>query len=229
MATKRISVTNFKGGSYKSTTTRNLAVVAARQGLDVHIFDFDEQGTLVEWIMKRPDDKVAITLHAGSLADLDDVLAVESDLVLIDTPPLKSTGIDGGDGDKNDHDLRRRLIAYSDLIIVPSGQGEEDLKSSTAWMDYLKYRNARYAALLCATNRRTRSFDFAKRFVTDRGHPLCPIDIPRFEDVPLSYSCGLGVAEIRGAKGAEDYESVWSYCREQIGLGTPIQAMRKVS
>ena len=221
--TKRVTVANFKGGSFKSTTARNLAVVAARAGLDVHIFDLDEQATLVEWILKRPDDKVPITMHAGSLSDLDDVMAVEADLVVIDTPPLKTTGVSDGDGgDRQDHDLRRRLISYSDLILVPSGQGEEDLKSSTAWMEYLKFRGANYAALLCATNRRTRSYDFAKRYITDQGHPLCPIDIPRLEDIPLSYSGGVGVVEMKGARGADDYESVWSYCRERIGLSRAV-------
>jgi len=47
---------------------------------------------------------------------------------------------------------------------------------------------------------------------------LCPIDIPHYADVPKSFSKGLGVAEVRGAKGGADYEAVLDHIRRELEI-----------
>ncbi len=215
---KRITVCNSKGGSSKSSTCRNLAVIAARSGLAVTLFDLDEQKTLTTWYDERPKTMVKMTLVTGTMADITDIAEMDDfDLAFIDTPPL-TTGLSEDSDDKHMHELMRQVILVSDMLIVPCGQQKEDWVSSIAWMDYLKMRNAKYAALLSATTRRSKSFEVAKNQILRAGHPLCPKDIPRVEDIPLSYTYGIGVVEMKGAKGADDYESVWAWVRGELGM-----------
>ena len=66
--------------------------------------------------------------------------------------------------------------------------------------------------LLNRTQRRESSFEAAKRRLV-KFAKLCPIDIPHLADVPKAFSRNLGVAEVRGAKGAADYEAVMDHLR----------------
>ncbi len=215
---KRITVCNSKGGSSKTSTCRNLGVIAARSGFNVALFDLDEQKTLTNWYDERPKNMVRMTLVTGTMADIGEIAELDDfDLAFIDTPPL-TTGLAEDSDDRQMHELMRKVIAVSDMLIVPSGQQKEDWVSSIAWMDYLKMRHAKYAALLSATTRRSKSFEVAKNQILRAGHSLCPKDIPRVEDIPLSYTYGIGVVEMKGAKGAEDYESVWAWLRGELGI-----------
>ena len=44
------------------------------------------------------------------------------------------------------------------------------------------------------------------------------MDIPRVEDIPTSTKLGLGVIELGGAKGSDDFKSVWAFLKSEIGL-----------
>ncbi len=215
---RRLTVASSKGGVAKSTTCRNLGVVAARAGLKVALVDTDLQRTLTRWHDRRPDNAADITLVTALLTDIDDIAALGGfDVMIIDTPPLVTDGITDED-EKNKLRKLRKLVSVSDFIIVPSGQQDEDLSSAESWMDFLKMCNSQYSALLTATSRRSKSFETAKKRLVKGGYPLCPIDIPRVEDIPFSHSHGIGVAEMKRGKGAEEYEAVWSYVSGQLGI-----------
>jgi len=53
-------LSSAKGGSAKTTTARNLAVVAAHSGLAVATIDLDGQETLTNWWARRPDEAPSI-------------------------------------------------------------------------------------------------------------------------------------------------------------------------
>jgi chromosome partitioning protein len=55
MALKRILITNAKGGCGKTTITTNIASHYAQQGLNVRLFDHDNQGSSIAWNNRRPD------------------------------------------------------------------------------------------------------------------------------------------------------------------------------
>ena len=58
---RKIMLLNAKGGCGKSTLATNLASYYASQGKAVVIADFDRQGSSMEWIEQRPQDRPPIT------------------------------------------------------------------------------------------------------------------------------------------------------------------------
>ena len=76
--TKWLVIASGKGGTSKTTTTLNLATVAAASGLRVAVLDTDEQATFSKWHARRetfrgkyPDEAVPlITLFSRPLGDL---------------------------------------------------------------------------------------------------------------------------------------------------------------
>ena len=209
---KILVVASPKGGVAKTTTSRNLAVIAAREGLSVATVDLDSQRTLTRWWEKRPDNYAKIEHFKADLADVSDIKNMRGfDLLVVDTPPLVI------DEDNNKLKMLTVLVSVSDFVLVPTGQHEEDLVSTASWLQFLKMSNARYGAVLTITTRRTKSFETAKKKLNNLGL-LCPVDVPRVEDIPYSHSYGLGVVEIAKAKGGDDYESVWHFTRNQLGI-----------
>jgi chromosome partitioning protein len=209
LAAKLLTVASAKGGSGKTTTARNLAVAAVHAGLQVGLVDFDPQRTLLRWLSRRPDGAPSIQAFPPvDLADATQMSHIENlNLVVIDTPP----GIEGETAGV------RALIRASDFVLVPTQQQTEDIESTIAWMGFLRDDGVRAAFLLNATSRRARSFERAKRRLLKAGF-LVPVDIPRYEDIPSTTDVGLGVIEVKGGKGAEDYAAVWDYIRRELGI-----------
>jgi hypothetical protein len=71
--------------------------------------------------------------------------------------------------------------------------------------------------LLNNTQRRESSFEHAKRKLVRAGS-LVPIDIPHAADIPKTTAQGLGVVDVRGARGAPDYIAVLDFVRVQLGI-----------
>ena len=57
---RKIMLLNAKGGCGKSTLATNLASYYASQGKSVVIADFDRQGSSMEWLEARPQDRPPI-------------------------------------------------------------------------------------------------------------------------------------------------------------------------
>ena len=210
---KRLVVASGKGGSGKTTTTRNLAVAAVHAGLSVTTIDLDESPTLTTWWRRRPELLPAIEHMAAPIDQIDGDLRREiedvtgCDLLIIDTPPSLTA---------YPHHARA-LLRAADLVLVPCQQYDEDLDAVIAWTNLARDLGANSLVMLNRTQRRETSFEIAKRRLV-KGGRLCPIDIPHFADVPKTFSKGLGVAEVRGAKGGADYEAVLNHLRGEIGF-----------
>ena len=208
---KRVLVASGKGGSGKTTTARNLAVAAVHSGLAVTTVDLDESPTLTAWWRNRPDILPQIDHMAAPIDSIEGDLRKEiegvegCDLLVIDTPPSLTAYPAHA----------RALIRAADLVLVPCQQYDEDLDAVTAWVQLTRDLGASSLILLNRTQRRESSFEAAKRRLVKLGR-LCPIDIPHFADVPKTFSRGLGVAEVRGAKGGQDYEAVLDHVRREL-------------
>lgn len=207
---RRLLISSPKGGSTKTTTARNIAVLAALDGLRTATVDFDRQKSLTEWWSIRPEAAVPITHYDAAFEDAEDVADIsDADIVVIDTPP----GIE-------DHPTAMRtLLRMAHLVLVPTLQNDDDIKSVIPWMRFLRSQGVNAAFLIGAASRRTLSLDQAKRRLVAAGR-LCPIEIPRYEDVPQSARVGLGVAEVRRARGADDFRGVWSFVRSELGFSS---------
>ncbi|MFC5313827.1 ParA family protein [Azospirillum rugosum] len=207
-ATKRLLIASPKGGATKTSTTRNLAVIAALSGLNVAVLDLDSQKSLTKWWGKRPSNAVRIEHYEGSMDDVEGIDEIDGhDLVVIDTPPLV----------EERPEAVRALTRAAHLTLVPTLQGVDDVDSVIGFMRFLKQEKADAVFLLGATNRRAASYEKAKRRLIAAGR-LCAVDVPRYEDIQNAAEVGLGVAEVRRAKGVEDFMAVWNFVRGELGI-----------
>ena len=214
-ATKRpkwLLVASGKGGSGKTSTSLNLSVCAAHDGLRVAMVDLDRQGTLSRWYERRPNEAPALTLWHGPMSDAAKALAdidhlPDIDLVVVDTPP----GLD-------DHpDASRLLVARADFVLVPTTQGTADIDSVVEWMKFLKRERANAGFLLNKAQRSHTRYRTAKLRL-NRSGALCPVDVRLLDDIEATHDHGVGVMEIRKSRGAEDFAAVWDYVKQQLGM-----------
>jgi chromosome partitioning protein len=208
---RRLLVSGPKGGIGKTTLSRNMAVAAALDGLSVATLDLDSQRSLTKWYSKRPDDMAPITHFEAGMAtqDVQDALqGIEDfDILIIDTPPSIE-----------EHPEAFRLLASAaTLILIPTGQSDDDLDSVRPWMRFVRRIKAEAAFVLNRVNPRARSFTEAKALLVTDGR-ICPIEIPTYEDVSFTSSRGIGVLELKGGRGTEYVSGVWSFVRAEMGI-----------
>ncbi|MBE9607297.1 ParA family protein [Acetobacteraceae bacterium H6797] len=204
-----------KGGSGKTTAARNLAVLAAEKGHNVLLLDLDRQQTLTQWFQRRPAEAKTLSLATFPLKDIEaalpDIEAGISEegisLVIVDTPP----------GVEEQASSVRMLLKRAKLVVIPSGQGTPDLAAVIDWMRFLKQEKVDAAFVLNRVKRSARSYDRAKLTLNEAG-PLCPIEVRDLEDIQMTYDHGLGVAEVKGAGGADDFRGVWQYVSQRMGV-----------
>lgn len=188
-----------------------MAVAAALDGLSVATLDLDAQRSLTKWYSKRPEDMAPIAhFEAGMVQnDVREALsAIEDyDLLIIDTPPSIE-----------DHpDCFRLLAGAAHLILVPTGQSDDDLDSVRPWMRFVRQTQGSAAFVLNRVKPRARSFTEAKAILVRDGR-ICPIEIPDYEDIQFTSSRGIGLLELKGAKGSEHIAGVWSFVRAEMEL-----------
>lgn len=212
---KRVLVASGKGGSGKTTTTRNLAVAAVYAGMKVSTIDLDESPTLSRWWTKRATRDIdhmtsPITDVKGDF--YKELMGVRgSHIMFIDSPPALSAY----------PAVASSVLRAVDLVVVPTQQYTEDIEAVTDWVTLLRQQKRLTMLLLNNTHRRESSFEIAKRRLVSSGSSkvsLCPIDIPHAADIPKTTARGLGVLDINGAKGGPDYEAVFSHIRHILGL-----------
>ena len=213
---KIVLLSSAKGGSAKTTSTRNLAVLAARDGYRVATVDLDLQHTLTRWWNRRPEELPTIahfdkvTMPEADHA-LSEIAALEDfDLVFVDTPP----------GVEHDTNQLRGVIKQADIVLIPTSQGGEDLESVAEWMKLIRREGTPAYFLLCKTDREVSSLAEARHFLSSIGK-LCPHDVRQIQAVMRTYFEGKGVGDLTGKMGrkaAEDYEAVWNFIRFEIAL-----------
>jgi chromosome partitioning protein len=211
-STRLLLLSSAKGGSAKTTTARNLAVVAAHAGLKIATVDLDGQATLTNWWHRRPDEAPTIEHFRVPIEESESALseAVDLgtfDLIIVDTPP----------GVENHPTIMRALIRQADFVLMPTSQGGPDLDSVIEWSTVVKREGKPSSFLLSRTKRTARSFAEAKLRLSRHGQ-LCPFDVRDLEDIQRTHYSGLGILEVRGSQGSDDYQGVWNYISHALGL-----------
>lgn len=207
-----VLVSSAKGGSGKTTTTRNLAICAVHDGLSVATVDLDAQGSLTMWFRRRPDEAppfqhFQIPLE-DAIAAINAILRMPKlDVVFVDTPP----------GVEANPQVVKTLMHLADLVLIPTGQGSPDLETVIDWAKIVHREGRKSAFLLNRSARSKNSFSEAKLELSRIGS-LCPFDVRDLEDIQRTHRTGLGVVEVRGAAGATDFAGAWNYVRREIGL-----------
>ena len=113
---RKIMLLNAKGGCGKSTLATNLASYYAAQGKSVVIADFDRQGSSLEWLEARPQDRPPIR----GIAAWREPLRVprSTDYVIMDVP----AGAHGPD--------LTALVRRAQTVIIPVLPSPTDIRAA---------------------------------------------------------------------------------------------------
>lgn len=212
---KIIVLCSPKGGTGKSSLARHLLVSACQEGMNAVGLDFDKQGTLTKWQIRRDKIRVsypnfvATEVIAVELNDWRGALAKIKNygVAIVDTPPSVEDHIDAIYG----------LTKAASFVIVPTGSSIDDLDSVVPWMRALSERSVKATFCFNKVNRRTNSFLKAKARLLKVG-PVSPVEIPALEDIHVPASNGLSVLDHVKAGGLETFESMWDYVKREVNL-----------
>lgn len=88
-----ITIAMQKGGVGKSTLARSLAVAASNDGKSVLLIDMDAQQSVTQWAERREASEPAVLFATENELPkrIAAAKAAGADLVIIDTPPARST------------------------------------------------------------------------------------------------------------------------------------------
>ena len=156
--TYKIAMVAQKGGVGKSTLARIIAVEATKGGLQTKIADLDtQQSTCVQWATRRANNDLQPQIRVEAFNAVDIALkdAEGFDLYVFDGAPHSSV------------ETRRACLA-SDLVVIPTSEGLDDLEPSVILANNLLREGIspeRIAFALCITS------DSAAR---DRGGARLP-------------------------------------------------------
>ncbi|SMF55465.1 chromosome partitioning protein [Azospirillum oryzae] len=205
---KIIAVVSPKGGSGKSTLTRNLAAAAAGDGVPVAVIDTDAQGTSAEWARVRADaDAVPVpgfTAETSAAARRAD--AAGAQLVLVDTP----TAIE------KDPEGFKALVLASELVVIPTQALPDDVRSVETIMRAVQALDRPAIYCLNRVKPRVKETDGA-RLRLIRSGDVAAAAIPDSVDVVRAMANGYGVTEV-GGRGADEVAALWQEVRRRIGL-----------
>jgi chromosome partitioning protein len=243
-----LTVSSPKGGSGKTTTVVNLAVFAAHAGLSVAILDTDLQESAKDWWDLRPDDAPKIHMVGKDLKDIKEAIRrVQEipglDLVVVDTPtaveylPDETAALleisdlvlvpsTAGRPDVKSvmgwmAFLKSRKIRAAYVInransraTVPSRPKPVPTKMVRGKMvpDHSSREVEDDSPLMG-----TVTFRAAQRKLNKSG-VLCPFPIRQLEDIQKTHEVGVGVLEMNRAKGVDDFEAVWDFVSNMLGL-----------
>jgi chromosome partitioning protein len=195
-----------KGGSGKTTLCGQLAVQAVLSGVGpVAVVDADPQGSLAEWWNVRSEDaplfmKAQVDyLHE----DLDQLQRSGVRLVLIDTPPAVTDAI-------------RRIVAFADLVVVPTRPSPHDLRAVGATLDIIESQNKPLIFALNAVSPRARITGDTAVALSQHG-TVAPVMLCQRTVYATSMIHGRTVMETDpGSPAAREIADLWAYIASRL-------------
>ncbi|MGB0721867.1 MAG: AAA family ATPase [Gammaproteobacteria bacterium] len=170
---RRIMVINSKGGCGKTTIASNLAAYYASQGKRTVLFDYDPQGSSLQWVRSRSPERFPVHGVPAYRGARDGVtrtwqlrVPTGSERVILDTP--------AGVGGQELADLCQRVHA----IVVPVQPSPIDIHACSHFVRDLllvgKVRtlNVRVAVVANRVRERTHGFSILERFLGSLNIPF---------------------------------------------------------
>ena len=195
-----------KGGSGKTTLSGHLAVEACRAGAgEIALIDTDPQGSLAAWWNARQ----ASTPHfvKAGIADLEEALTglhqAGIKIAVIDTPPAITQSIS-------------RVVAYADLVIVPTRPSPHDLRAVGATVDIAERHGKPLIFVVNAATARARITGESAVALSQHG-TVAPVTIHHRVDFAASMIDGRTVGEVvPNSQSAREISELWTYIQEKL-------------
>ena len=204
-----IAFASQKGGVGKTTLVGHLAVEAERRGAGpVALIDTDPQGSLAAWWNQREVETPLFVMV--DLARLDTQLAELRDhgvkIVMIDTPPAVNH--------------IEKVIAVSDLVLVPVRPSPHDLRSIAVTVDLVDAASKRMAFIVNGASVNSRISTEAVVALAEHGR-VAPVKVHQRVNFAASMTDGRTVGEVEaGSKGAMEIEELWAYVDKLAAITT---------
>ena len=169
--TYKIAMVAQKGGVGKSTLARIIAVEATKGGLQAKIADLDtQQKTSVNWAARRAENGIEPHIRAEAFKSVDTALndAQSFDIYIFDGAPHSSNET-------------RQACQASDIIIIPTSEGLDDLQPSVILANNLLKEGIpadKIAFALCITSDSAREIAGAREYLSQTPYKLLAGDIP---------------------------------------------------
>ncbi|WMT73463.1 ParA family protein [Bradyrhizobium sp. Ash2021] len=205
-----------KGGSGKSTTSTNLAVIARMAGLRVAIIDADPQQSSFVWkcVRGRNDIPVCRCGPEGLNDAIEAARRAGIEILFVDMPP----------------DLRHVPSAarHADLVLIPMRPTLFDLKVTRGLIPLLASAGVSYAVVLNAAPPirdlgESPMVRQAREALADIGPRLWRRQITHRVTVPYAAVRGAGVVETEPAGHAAcEFRSLWNAVRNTLKLEGPV-------
>lgn len=208
---KTIAIAMQKGGVGKSTLTRSLAVAGAASGLNVLTLDMDSQQSITQWADRRSAELPLVRFVTE--IDLPKVLkqAEEAgcDLVIIDTPPARSTEAPAA-------------VEYADLVLIPCSPDIEAYEQLPRTARLARTTGKPAAGVLTLAQPNSRSeVEIAREIFAKLNLPMVPAILHRLKVHRDASREGLSAQEMEpDSKAAQEIQEIWDWVRAELQLGT---------
>jgi chromosome partitioning protein len=206
MKLQRTLVTNAKGGCGKTTIATNIASHYAQRGMNVRLFDHDNQGSSLAWVNRRPDTLNQI--HSVDATNNHDHrltrswqlrVTPETDVAVIDTP----SGVDISE--------LATLFQINDSVLIPVLPSPIDIHATAHFIKDLltigkaRKKMIRLAVVANRVRKNTIMYHALERFLFSLDIPF----ISSLRDTQLytrAIELGIGVQEIVSPRTKVDKE-----------------------
>lgn len=216
---KTIAIAMQKGGVGKSTLTRSIAVAASKAGMNVLTLDMDAQQSTTQWADRRGDQLPLVRFVTE--IELPKVLkqAAEAgcDLVIIDTPPARSTEAPAA-------------VEYADLVLVPCTPDIEAYEQLPRTERLARTTGKPAAAVLTMAQPNSRSEEeIARTIFAELKLPMVPAILHRFKVHRDASRDGQTAQELEpDSKAAQEIQALWDWVRAELQIGTSAPVHKKM-
>lgn len=216
---KTIAIAMQKGGVGKSTLTRSIAVAASKAGMNVLTLDMDAQQSTTQWADRRGDQLPLVRFVTE--IELPKVLkqAAEAgcDLVVIDTPPARSTEAPAA-------------VEYADLVLVPCTPDIEAYEQLPRTERLARTTGKPAAAVLTMAQPNSRSEEeIARAIFAELKLPMVPAILHRFKVHRDASRDGQTAQELEpDSKAAQEIQALWDWVRAELQMGTSAPVHKKM-
>lgn len=204
-----ITIAMQKGGVGKSTLARSLAVAAARDGLSVLILDMDAQQSVSQWGERREADMPVVVFSTeNELPKRLEQAKGAADLVIIDTPPARSTEAPAA-------------VEVADLVLIPTTPDVEPLEQMPRTLRLCRgFGRPVWAVINMANPTGPSEVTQTREVIEAMGAQAAPVVLHRRKAHRDASASGQSVQEIDAAsKAADEVASLWAWVRAEMQNG----------
>ena len=185
---RHIMVLNAKGGCGKSTLATNIASYFATEGAAVALADYDPQRSSLDWLERRPADRVEIVGVAGYEDGLKHCPRTV-DIVVSDAPARTHA--------KELTDL----VRHAETIVVPVLPSTIDMQATTTFLEELRNvgkierKQAKFGLVANRVRDNTLIFDDLDEYLSKAKAPYVAA-LREAQNYVRAYTRGLGIFEL---------------------------------